>query len=76
LPILRLELVTKSVLVNTQAQPKGSVLPLCVILVLLAVLSCIVKGEMYILYHEASQSIWTYFVSKMFHDCIIFNTVV
>jgi hypothetical protein len=54
LPKLVLELVAKSVLVNTQVQPKGSVLAPCVTLVLLADHSCIVKGQRYILYHEVS----------------------
>jgi len=39
---------------NTQARTKGSVLAPCVKLVLRAVGSCIVKGQRYIFYHEAS----------------------
>jgi hypothetical protein len=62
---------------NTQAQPKGSILAPYVTLVMLVVHSCIFKIQRYIsITTKPTQSIRIYFVSKLFHDCMIFNFVV
>ena len=54
-----------------------SVLAPCVTLVLLVYHPFIVKGEkyVYVLNRKATRVIWTYYVSKKFHDCIIFEVV-
>ena len=62
---------------NTQARPKGSLLAQCVLNV--CCWQCIAElfRDRDILFWttKPARSIWTYFVSKMFHDCIVFNIV-